>query len=172
MEASNMRVLNSARWRRARCASFLGVVAIVLASGVSLNAAAPRLILISGPLLKRPILIENWDQNARIMGGINDRVRAQSEVPVDRPFYELALFWGLEWVQYVNDGRPLAALKPEQATQHARFYPAFGAAPALVVFRDEPGEMGENARRMGLTRSGEQMALDVFARYGLRVRMD
>jgi hypothetical protein len=102
MEASNMTVLNSVRWRRARCASVLGVVAIVLASGVSLNAAA----------------------------------------------------------------------KPEEATQHARFYPAFGAAPALVVFRDEPGEMGESARRVGLTRSVEQMALDVFARYGLRVRMD
>jgi hypothetical protein len=64
----------------------------------------------------------------------------------------LALFWGFEWVQFVNDIRPLTALKPEQANQHARFYPALGAALALVVFRDEPGEMGENARRKGLIR--------------------
>ncbi len=167
-----MTVCNSARWRRKRCASVLGVVAIVLASAASLNAAAPRLILISGPLLERPILIEDWDQNARIMAGINDRAVAQAEAPADRPFYELALFWGLEWVQYINDGRPLAALKPELASQHARFYPAVGTTPALVVFRDEPGEWGQNARRMGLLRSVEQMALDVFARYGLRVRMD
>ena len=158
--------------RGMRCASSLCVVAIVVASVVSLNAAAPRLILISGPLLERPILIEDWDDNARIMAGINERTVAQSEPLVDRPFFELALFWGLEWVQYANDGRPLAHLKPEQANQHARFYPAVGAAPALVVFRDEPGEMGENARRMGLIRPVEQMALDVFARYGLRVRMD
>ena len=139
---------------------------------VSLNAAAPRLILISGPLLERPVLIENWDDNMRIMAAINDRSVAESEAVTDRPFYELALFWGLEWVQYINDGRPLAALKPEQANQHARFYPAVGTAPALVVFRDQPGEWGQNARRMGLVRSVEQMALDVFSRDGLHLRMD
>ena len=94
-----MTVCNSARGRRKRCASVLGVVAIVLASAASLNAAAPRLILISGPLLECPILIEDWDQNARIMAGINDRAVAHAEAPADRPFYELALFWGLEWVQ-------------------------------------------------------------------------
>jgi hypothetical protein len=77
MEASDMTVCNSARWRRKGCASFLGVVAIVLASVVSLNAKAPRLILIGGPLLERPILVEDWDHNARIMAGINDRAVAQ-----------------------------------------------------------------------------------------------
>ena len=167
-----MTVISSARWRCTRCASSLGVVAVVLASMVSLNAAAPRLILVSGPLLERPVLIEDWDDTSRIMAGINDRAVAQPEALVDRPFYELALFWGLEWVQYINDGRPLDALTPEQANQHARFYPAVGTAPALVVFKDERGEMGENARRMGLSRSVEQMALDVFVRNGLRVRMD
>jgi hypothetical protein len=55
-----------------RCASSLGVVAIVLASVVRLEAATPRLILISGPLLERPVLIEDWDDNRRIMAGINE----------------------------------------------------------------------------------------------------
>jgi hypothetical protein len=166
-----MTVINRARWRCTRCVSSLALVVIVVASVVSLDAAAPRLILISGPLLEHPVLIEDWDATSRIMAAINDRAVAESKALVDRPFDELALFWGLECVQYVNDGRPLAALKPAQANQHARFYPAAGAATALVVFRDEPGEMGENARRMGLVRSVEHMALDVFAKYGLRVRV-
>ena len=167
-----MTVFHPERWRRRQCASLVGVVAVVLASVASLNAAAPRLILVGGPLLERPVLIQDWDDTMRIMAGINDRAVAASEPPTDRPYYELALFWGMEWVQDINDGRPLAALKPEQANQHARFYPAVGTAPALVVFSDESGEWGQNARRMGLVRSVEQMALDVFAKYQLRVRVD
>jgi hypothetical protein len=150
----------------------LGAVAIVLASVVNLSAAAPRIILVSGPLLERPILIQDWNDNMRIMGGVNNRAGAASEAPADRPYYEFALFWGMEWVQYINEGRPVAALRPEQATQHARFYPAVGAAPALFVYKDEPGEMQRSTQIMGLVRSVEQMALDVFAKYGLRVRMD
>jgi hypothetical protein len=128
--------------------------------------------LISGPLVEQPVLIQEWDDTMRVMAGINDRAPAALTVPTERPYYDLALFWGMEWVQYVNDGRPLTALKPEQANQHARFYPAAGSAPALVVFADERGEWGQIARRMGLVRSVGQMALDVFTRYGLHVRMD
>jgi hypothetical protein len=170
---SALTILKSTRSRRAPSTTFLlGLIAVVLASVTRLNAAAPRLILISGPLVARPVLIDDWNDTSRIMAGINDRAVAQSDALVDRPFYDLALFWGLEWVQYITDGRPLAALTPGQANQHARFYPAVGTAPALVVFRDEPGAMGGAARRMGLIRSVEQMTLDVFARYGLRVRME
>jgi hypothetical protein len=165
-------IIKSRRWRCPRCASSLGVVAIVLASVVNLSAAAPRLILVSGALLERPVLIEDlWDTNL-ITAGVNNRAVAESEALENRTFYEFALFWGPEWVQYMKEGRPVAALKPEQATQHARFYPAMGAAPALFVFKDEPGEMQRGTKIMGLVRSVEQMALDVFARYGLRVRMD
>jgi hypothetical protein len=171
MALSNTTGIKSGCWRTVG-ASSLGVGAIVLASVVNLSAAAPRLILVSGALLERPVLIEDWDDNMRIMAAVNSRTVAESESLENRPFYEFALFWGAEWVQYVNEGRPVAALKPEQATQHARFYPAVGAAPALFVFKDEPGEMQRGTQIMGLVRSVDQMALDVFARYGLRVRME
>jgi hypothetical protein len=171
------------RWRPAWHVSSLGVVAIVLVSVVSLNAAAPRVILVSGPLLERPILIDDLDDNARIMASVNNRAVAASEAPTDRPYYEFALFWRVEWVHYINEGRPVAALKSEQATQHARFYPAVGTAPALFVYKDEPGKnprgddllaasLQRATQMIGLVRSVEQMALDVFVRYGLRVRMD
>jgi len=151
--------------------SLLGAVIIVLASVASLDAKGPRLVLISGPLLTRPILIEDWMDTSRLTAGINERADQEPKALADRPVYELALFCGMKWVTYVDDGRPLTTLTADQANQHARFYPAVGAAPAVVVFQDEPGEFGETARRMGLIRAVDQMALDTFAKYGLRVRV-
>jgi hypothetical protein len=131
-----MTILGRARSRRTRGARAVGVVALALVQASTLNAAAPRLALVSGALLERPVLIQDWDDTMRIMAGINNRASAPSDALTGRPYYELALFWGMEWVQYVNDGRPVTALKPEQANQHARFYPAVGMAPALVVFEN------------------------------------
>ena len=164
--------IKPARWRYTRCANSFSVIAIVLASVVSLSAAAPRLILVRGALLERPVLIEDWEDNARIIAAINSPVVAEVEALASRPFYEFALFWGSEWVQHMNEGRPVAGLKPEQANQRGRLYPAVGAAPALFMFADEPGPMQRGTRIMGLVRSVEQEGLDVFAKYGLRVRMN
>jgi len=108
---------------------------------------------------------------ARITTGINERANQQPKALAARPFYDLALFCGLKWVHYMDDGRSLTTLTADEANQHARFYPAVGAAPAVVVFQDEPGEFGANARRMGLIRAVDQMALDTFAKNGLRVRV-
>ncbi len=63
----------------------LVAVAIVLASVVNLSAAAPRIILVSGPLLERPVLIQDWADNMRIMAGVNNQTVAASETPADRP---------------------------------------------------------------------------------------
>jgi len=50
----------------------------------------------------------------------------------DRPFFELALFWGPEWSAYVDSGKFLDKLRPEDANQKGRFYPAFGDKPAVI----------------------------------------
>jgi hypothetical protein len=130
------------------------------------------LILVSGFDLARPILIGEWDDTMRVMAGINRRATAPSGELTGRPYYRLALFWGLDWVKYLESGRPLTSLKPEQANQHGRFYPAVGLAPALVVFDDERGEIPDSTRPLGLIRSVEPMTLDVFVRHGLRIRVD
>jgi hypothetical protein len=75
LESSGMRPFDTRR----TAVESLGAVAIVLASVVNLSAAAPRLILVSGPLLQRPILIDDWDDTMRIMAAINDPVDAESE---------------------------------------------------------------------------------------------
>jgi hypothetical protein len=40
------------------------------------------------------------------------------------------------------------------------------------VFDDERGEVTDSTRPLGLIRSVEPMALDVFTKYGLRIRVE
>jgi len=150
----------------------LGAATIILASALSLSAAGPRLILVTGALVERPAVLENWEDNVRLMGAVANPASVGPGTLVDRPFYSLALFWGPEWAEYMNDGGSVAAVKPEQASQHARFYPAVGAAPALFVFEDQPGAAGHGVRIAGLVRAIDRPGLDVLAKAGLRVRMD
>ena len=152
-----------------RQARLLAIITVVLASALSLSAAGPRLILVTGALLEGPTVLENWDDNVRLMGAVANPTTVEAGTLAGRPFYSLALFWGPEWAQYLNDGGSVAAVRPEQANQHARFYPAVGAAPALFVFEDQPGAAGHGVRMVGLVRAIDRGGLDVLAKAGLRV---
>jgi hypothetical protein len=50
----------------------------------------------------------------------------------DRPFINVACFWGPPANPAMNGVQKLEDLKPEMATQHARFYPAMGDQPAVI----------------------------------------
>jgi hypothetical protein len=55
-----------------------------------------------------------------------------------RPHFRLAFFWGPEWAQYVDSGKPLTALRPEQGNQQGRFYPAVGSQGPVLTLDDSP----------------------------------
>jgi hypothetical protein len=75
----------------------------------------------------------------------------------DRPFFELALFWGPGWNAYVNDGESLDKLSSEDG-QKGRLYPAFGGNPAVISF--------------GLTvKQIPQESLRFLERYGVPTRL-
>jgi hypothetical protein len=150
------------------------VSAIVMVGSLAadVHAAAPRLILVTGPMLKRPVLLESWDENMRLMLAVANPASVAAEALPNRPFHKVALFWGPEWAEYITKGRSVKALRPEQGNQHARFYPAVGSSPPLFVFEDIPGPLGEGARKVGLVRSVEQRGLDVLAKRGIRVRIE
>jgi len=102
---------------------------VALLSFTSLEAAAPRLLMVYGGPLQNGVLLRDWGEIFKMF------TSAPSETNVnlnDRPFFELALFWGREWNDYVNDGKPLDKLRPEDANQKGRFYPAFGDKPAVI----------------------------------------
>jgi hypothetical protein len=92
------------------------------------HAAAPNYILVSGPGIKRPILLANWGENGALLSALVGVPRARSDVVrrlAQRPRFDLAEFWG--W-----GGRPRPT-RPGQANQHGWFYPAHGSRPPVIA---------------------------------------
>jgi hypothetical protein len=125
-----------------RTALVAGVVLLaLLPSTTPALAAAPRVMLVYGPPLTRTIVLQDWDENLRLMQAVAEDAAATSRELTHRPFLSVALFWGTFWSQYLQHGKPLAVFRPERANQCAWFYPAYGRAHPLWVFRSVPGPL-------------------------------
>jgi hypothetical protein len=112
----------------ARAAAFVGALAVVLVLASPVQAAAPNYILVSGPGLKRPILLGNWGENGALLSALLAAPKAKGSVVrglTRRPRFDLAEFWG--W-----GSRPRPT-RPSQANQHGWFYPAHRAEPRVIV---------------------------------------
>jgi hypothetical protein len=83
----------------------------------------------------------------------------------ERPYVEMAYFWGREWAPDRIERSHTAKVEPQQANQHGRFYPAYGNAEALVTFDPVPGS-GPSKRR--ITEEG----LVILTKYGIPTRME
>ena len=110
-----------------RVVPLLAVLASLLAVAPA-QAAAPNYILVSGPGIKHPILLGNWDENLALLGALVNAPTAKVSAVrhlARRPRFDLAEFWG--W-----SGLPRPT-RPSQANQHGWLYPAHGAKPAVIV---------------------------------------
>jgi hypothetical protein len=100
----------------------------LLAVATPAQAAAPRYIMVSGPGLKKPVMLANWRQNlAVMMEMVNGRKldpEQRATLP-GRPRLRLSLFWG--WPAHPRPTRP------SQTDQVGWFYPAQGVFPAVVA---------------------------------------
>jgi hypothetical protein len=104
---------------------------ICLLCSSALEAAAPRLLIVYGKPLQKPVLLDD----AREIFKMFTSTPTETGVNLnDRPFLELGMFWGPQWNDYINDGNPPDKLQPEDANQHGRLYPAFGDSPAFISF--------------------------------------
>jgi hypothetical protein len=102
----------------------------------SARAAAPRLIMVYGLCLSKPVILDDWAENGQILGVEESNIR-----PTDlsnRPYFHLALFWGPEWDQYMREGKPLQKLHTDQANQYGRLYPAVGSENPIIVIEPPP----------------------------------
>jgi hypothetical protein len=109
-------------------------IALVLAGAVP--AATPRLVMISGEPLPKPVLIADADIVFELYQAFFNTQPVDRSALVARPSLRLALFWNnLLWELYVREQR-LDKLQFEQGNQFGRFDPAIGDKPALV---DVPG---------------------------------
>lgn len=111
----------------ARTLALVGAAAAALVLVSSVEAAAPRYILVSGPGLARPVLLSNWAENRTLLVALADAPRAKDETVRrlgKRPRLRLGLFWG-----WPEKPRPT---RPSQANQKGWFYPPWRSQAPVV----------------------------------------
>jgi len=127
------------------------LAALIVAAPAS--AAAPRYILVSGPRLAHPVMLDDWRENHALMLAFANTPRVRVSL-MKRPRYELAMFWG-----WTDAQRPTS---PTQANQRAWFYPAWhGARPIVNVVVN--GFLAPRSASTGVLR--------ILARHGVPTRL-
>lgn len=118
------------------------------------SAAAPWIIIVDGDPLAEPVYITDFHDNQTVL---NARGEGQVGDLEGRPYFDLALYWGPSWEDYVSSGRSLEELRPDQTGEHGRFYPAYNGSPAVLryVSRHVIGTEG----------------LDILQRYGVPIEL-
>lgn len=141
MEAGHRRQALIARRSARRNLSVLAVAVVAaLTFALTAEAAFPRLLMIHGSPLPRPLVVDNPFDVAKVFEGV--REPADDRNLQGRPYFELTLFWGEVWNRYMEEGKPVSALKPEDVTPfanipiHGRFYPACLGAPAVITLTE------------------------------------
>lgn len=119
------------------------------------GAAAPRIIMVTGPGLEEPVFLTKYSENLDLMVAFQRGQEIDEGRVVDpkelqrRPYLELWLFWGEnQWEPYVREGR-VTELRREQANQYGRFYPTFGARDAVMNL-DVPGSRKATAKLLSI----------------------
>jgi hypothetical protein len=112
----------------------LGVSPLEIAALPASTFAAPWAIIAHGPRLPRPITLADWPENQRLFLAMpGPGTPTDSRAMRNRPYVELALFWGPEWEHLKGSRDAVARLRPEQANQRAWLFLADGERPAVVV---------------------------------------
>ena len=162
-------------WKTAHARSVVAAIG-VLGVGIGTEGtaparlAAPWAIMIHGSLVEKPITLGNWHENLRLMLAIPaPGSRTPTSALKGRPYLDLALFWGPEWKHLADSPEAITRLRPEQASQLGRLYPALGTAPAVVVL--EPPSPNDVMLATVKARVVENDGLAVLAKHGVPVRV-
>src|ERR1700682_1177895 len=134
---------------------------VALAQGVvPAFAAAPRVILVYGGGLPRPVVLDDWNENLNLMVAMSsDASDVSKDSLVRRPSFRVAMFWGPVWDEYMRAGGDPSALNPDQA-QLGRFYPRTGTSDPLFTFDSIPGPGA-------LVRKLLPKGVEILARHGI-----
>ena len=150
--------MNSCRRSLVLIAALVGAVLLTQ----EVDAAAPWFVIFQGNLLQKRIVLTDWHENQRLMLSVAEAVNVSDRELQDRPYIEIAYFWGPDWVNYPRDEESLKKLEPQSGNQHGRFYPAYGAAEAIVTFEEASGPLQRKIHPAGL---------EILAKYGIPVRV-
>jgi hypothetical protein len=144
--------------KRLLLASLLAVAALGAGASTA-QAAAPRIVIVSGQPLAHQVVISDWNEIFAIAGELTRARPASRAQLANRPRLRFSMFWGPRWSDYVKSGKRVAALRPRQADQAGSFYPRWRGQPALM---DLPWA-GEWPRPVSAK------ALAILRRYGVPV---
>lgn len=142
--------------------------------------AAPDLMIFHGGALEEPIRITTWEENHRIllglealdtasMGELKRGLARRGLVPVDtagRASVEVALFWHPVASKLKERGVPKEQWPVKAADQRARFFPATANQPALWVWTVNVPASRPVARLTGVE------SLEILTRHGVPVRAE
>ena len=118
--------------QRSLLALLLAAVTLLLAYASVAEAAAPRIVIISGKPLRHQVVISDWGRIA-VLTWVSPPVRPIPRAQLaHRPRMKISMFWGLQWNEYLSTGKPATALRPRQADQVGSFYPAWRGRPAVI----------------------------------------
>jgi hypothetical protein len=146
--------------KRYRLRLLLIAMLVVVACLRSAHGAGPRLIMVHGGLLTKPVIIDDWKDNIDLIHASAGDAGISSKQLAGRSFLELELFSGPYWVRYVEGGNTLDGLRPESADQTARFYPSTEGAPAIIAYES------------GLPRRVGPKGLAILQRHGIPVSLE
>jgi len=110
------------------------IAVLAVAAGVpgEADAAAPRIVIVSGAPLTRQVVISDWKRIFKVVSEVSPAPVVSRSKLAGRPRLRLSLFWGPKWIAYLANGRSPRALRPAQADQHGSYYPAYGSRVAAI----------------------------------------
>lgn len=127
---------------------------LVFAAGAS--AAAPRYIMVTGPSLQQPVLLDDWWENLRFMQAVSYGTSIGAPRVARRPRFLVSLFWDANvWTE--------PPTRPDGANERGWFYPAYGKRPAAF-------EMDRSWRALGFRRVATSELLTIFRAHGVPTR--
>jgi hypothetical protein len=147
--------------KRLLLALLVGAAALLASASVA-QAAAPRIIIISGEPLKRQIVISDWEQIFQIVAEVAPARPVPRAQLANRPRLKFSMFWGPRWNEYLASGKPASALRPRQGDQTGSLYPAWRGRPALIDLLPWAG---------GWPRPLSAKALTILKRYGVPIKL-
>ena len=116
---------------RILAASMTAALVVFVLNSQPLQALGPTVMMFYGGTLKKPVFVTDADT-----APFNDLLHPSSITVTDlgdRPYLNVALFWGSKADPANNGRRTLAELTPEMAWQHGRFYPAAAGRPPVLL---------------------------------------
>jgi hypothetical protein len=141
----------------ARALALIGAATVALVLAATVEAAAPRYILVSGPGLAWPVLLASWAENHALLLAVAGAPRATKatvrRLP-GRPRLRLGFFWG-----WADTPRPT---RQSQANQSGWFYPTWRSEAAVIDL------MVDGVR---VPRIAPGRVLRIFSRNGVPIRV-